>query len=142
MTTKEVMPDEWWGKPCWEPALGATFYAVTGYGSASAIADGVDAVKAFVSYLEVHTPGTSECVSWPDVDDADGDGHDDEFEQVTAGMPVCWNIFPKTNLTVKATKKVQIYMAYVNLFGDTTSLLDTRLVYFVVPPDVSDPIVE
>lgn len=102
-------------------------------------ADAVNAVEAFVDYLEVHTPGTAECVAWPDVADSNDDTHPDEFLDVTAGMPVCWKIVVKENQTVEALDTVQLFKAFVHLWGDDTTLLDTRTVYFVVPPDLSGP---
>ena len=103
-------------------------------------ADTVDAVIAFVDRLEVFTPGTAECVAWPAVADADDDGFDDEFLGVTAGLPVCWKLIVKENLTVEPTQDVQIFKARIELWGNGTTLLDTRTVYFVVPPDLSNPI--
>jgi len=100
-------------------------------------ADTVDAVEAFVDYLEVYTPGTAECIAWPDLNDSDDDTHDDEFLGVTAGMPVCWKIVVQENQTVGPLDTVQLFKAYVHLWGNDTTLLDTRTVYFVVPPDVS-----
>jgi hypothetical protein len=101
--------------------------------------DAVDAVVAFVDHLAVFTPGTAECVAWPDTADADADGTDDEFLGVTGGMPVCWKLVVKENLTVEPTDEVQVFEATVRLWGNGTTLLDTRAVYFVVPPDLSVP---
>jgi hypothetical protein len=99
--------------------------------------DLVDAVEEFVDYLEVYTPGTAECIAWPDLNDSDDDTHMDEFLGVTAGQPVCWKIIPQMNTTVEPLETVQLFKAYVHLWGNDTTLLDTRTVYFVVPPDVS-----
>lgn len=38
--TQTVLPDNCWGCSCWEPGLAATFFAVTGWGSATATAKG------------------------------------------------------------------------------------------------------
>lgn len=101
--------------------------------------DAVDAVAAFVSHLETFTPGTTECQAWPDQHDSDLDGHDDVYLGVPPGFPVCWKIVVKQNTTVPGTSDVQLYKAAVRLFGNGTTLLDTRTVYFVVPPDLSIP---
>ena len=45
----------------------------------------------------------------------------------------------KENTTVPATGAVQIFKATLRLRGNITTLLDTRTVYFVVPPDLSIP---
>jgi hypothetical protein len=100
-------------------------------------ADLVDAVEAFVDYLEVYTPGTQECIDWSDVADSNDDTHPDEFLAVTAGLPVCWKIVVQENQTVEPLDTVQLFKAFVHLWGNDTTLLDTRTVYFVVPPDVS-----
>jgi hypothetical protein len=101
--------------------------------------DAVDAVLAFVDHLETFTPGTAECQPWSDQRDSDLDGHDDQYLGVPPGFPVCWKIVVKQNTTVRATSAVQIFKATVRLRGNVSTLLDTRTVYFVVPPDLSIP---
>ncbi|MCU0664732.1 MAG: thrombospondin type 3 repeat-containing protein [Myxococcota bacterium] len=101
--------------------------------------DSVDAVAAFVNYLEVYGPGTAECMNWPTHDDPNADGHDEQFLGVKAGLPVCWKLVPKQNTTVPATGAVQVYTAQVQLLGDGMTVLDTRTVYFVVPPVIGGP---
>ena len=66
----------------------------------------------------------------------------DTYIAVPAGMPVCWTIHVKSNLTVEPTKEVQIYKAFIHLWGNGVTLLDTRTIYFVVPPDVSGTVVD
>jgi hypothetical protein len=101
--------------------------------------DAVDAVAAFVDHVETFTPGTLECQSWPDQHDSNLDGHNDEYLGVPPGFPVCWKIVVKQNDTVPATSEVQLFKALVRLRGNISTLLDTRTVYFVVPPDLSIP---
>jgi hypothetical protein len=102
-------------------------------------ADSVDAVAAFVDYLETYTPGTPECIDWPSRLDNEPDGHDDEYLAVTPGLPVCWMIHVKQNNTVPPASTPQVFQADIDLLGNDVIDLDTRKVYFVVPPDVVIP---
>jgi len=102
--------------------------------------DSVDAITAFVDYLDTYTPGTPECMDWPNRLDTEPDGHDDEFLGVTPGLPVCWKIHVKQNTTVPPTGAIQIFRANILLKGNNTIDLDTRTVWFVVPPDVTIPV--
>jgi hypothetical protein len=99
--------------------------------------DTVDTVAAFVDYLETHTPGTVECIDWPAQADVDLDAHPDSYLDVPPGTPVCWQIVVKQNETVEPTDQIQIFKAQVVLTANGATLLDTRTVYFVVPPDLS-----
>ncbi|MFH2005235.1 MAG: hypothetical protein ABI333_01485 [bacterium] len=101
--------------------------------------DTVDTVAAFLDYMETHTPGTPECIDWPDLEDTDADGYTDKFLAVNAGLPVCWKIHVKQNTTVPANDDIQIFRAEVHLWGNGVTLLDTRTVWFVVPPNISGP---
>lgn len=101
--------------------------------------DSVDAVAAFVDYLEVYGPGTAECLAWPTHDDPNADSHDERYLGVKAGLPVCWKLVPKQNTTVPALNVVQVYRAQVQLLGDALTVLDTRIIYFVVPPVIGGP---
>ena len=103
--------------------------------------DSVDAIAEFLDSLRTFTPGTPECIDWPNHQDTDLDGHDDEYLGVRAGLPVCWKIHVKQNDTVPATKDIQIFRAELHLWGNRVTLLDTRIIWFVVPPDVSGPII-
>jgi Bacterial TSP3 repeat len=103
--------------------------------------DAVDTEAAFVDYLETHTPGTPECIDWPDLLDTDSDGRMDEFLAVNAGLPVCWKIHIKENTSVPANGAIQIFRAELHLWGNGVTLLDTRNVWFVVPPDISGPVI-
>ncbi|MCC6524339.1 MAG: hypothetical protein IT373_16895 [Polyangiaceae bacterium] len=102
-------------------------------------ADAVDTIAAFVDYLDTFTPGTAECIDWPSRFDNEPDGHDDEFLGVTPGLPVCWKIHVKGNTTVPPTGSVQVFEARLKLKGNDVIDLDTRTVFFVVPPDVAIP---
>jgi hypothetical protein len=101
--------------------------------------DAVDTFAAFVASLETFDPGTGDCMAWPAQADRDGDSYPDTYLDVTPGLPVCWQITVKQNTTVPATSQTQIFRAHVTVWGNNTALLDTRTVYFVVPPAVSLP---
>ena len=80
------------------------------------------------------------CVGGLTTEDVDGDGEMDTFDEVEPGTPVCFDIYPKMNVSVEETGEPQLFMAYVDVVGDSVTVLDTREVFFLVPP--SDPIVE
>ena len=55
---------------------------------------------------------------------------------VESGILVCFDITPvQQNTEVPETDVTQVFRAYVDVIGASTSLLDTREVYFVVPPE-------
>lgn len=98
--------------------------------------DPVDTVTAFVDHLETLQLGTADCADGLSGTDGDGDGFDDSYVDVLPGTPVCWKLVAKDNTTVPATPEPQLYRATVEVFGDGVTLLDTRNVYFLVPPDL------
>ena len=55
------------------------------------------------------------------------------------GTPVCWKLVPKSNTTVPASDEPQLYRARVDVYGDGVTILDTRDVFFVVPPVLDGP---
>ncbi len=58
----------------------------------------------------------------------------DYFSVVDPGISVCFDIVPRTNTTIPATSVPLVFKAVINVVGDTYMPLDTRDVYFVVPP--------
>lgn len=105
--------------------------------------DGVDAVTAFVDHLETLQTGIAPCTSGLQEADspADPDSFPDLYIDVPAGTPVCWRLFPKQNNTVMPTDQPQLFQATVEVYGDGITLLDTRDVYFLVPPDIEDIVI-
>ena len=101
--------------------------------------DSVDAVAAFVDHLETLQLGTSQCAGGLSDSDANGDGFPDRYSGVLPGTPVCWRLVAKQNTTVPATSDPQIFRATIEVRGDDVTLLDTRDVYFLVPPDLEGP---
>ncbi|HEU5060461.1 MAG TPA: hypothetical protein VFU21_28215 [Kofleriaceae bacterium] len=101
--------------------------------------DPVDAVDAFVDHLETLQLGSASCQDGLADSDSDGDGFDDRYLDVLPGTPVCWRLVPRANTTVPATDEPQLYRARVDVFGDGVTLLDSRDVFFVVPPVLDGP---
>jgi hypothetical protein len=101
--------------------------------------DPVDSVDAFVDHLETLQLGTSVCEDGLTDSDSNGDGFDDRYLNVLPGTPVCWKLVPKSNTTVPATDEPQLYRARVDVYGDGVTILDTRDVFFVVPPVLDGP---
>ena len=96
----------------------------------------------FIDYLEVNTSGMNGCTAVSATSDASGDGHHDRFDQLIAGTPVCWDVHPVAqNTTVPGSSTPQLFNAKLTVYGDN-SPLDSRIVYFLVPPviDMPEPI--
>jgi hypothetical protein len=90
----------------------------------------------FIDHLETNTSG-GRCVSIG-TEDTDGDTRPDAFPAVLPGTPVCWDVYPRRNETVMPTLEPQVFRARLTVRGDG-SPLDSRIVYFLVPPRIEDP---
>ncbi len=111
--------------------------------------DASDAIDAlgFIDRIETNTAGgvadprdsTRICVGGLPTADTDGDGVHETFPDVRPGTPVCFDIVPRTNTTVMPTTEPQLARAFVDVLGDGVTVLDTREVYFLVPPDFGGP---
>jgi hypothetical protein len=71
------------------------------------------------------------------VDDMDGDTVLDTFVGILPGTAVCFDITPRMNTSVEPTDEPQVFIAYVDVIGDGITVLDTREVYFLVPPVIT-----
>jgi hypothetical protein len=100
--------------------------------------DAVNAVTSFVDHLETLQLGTAACANMLADLDSNGDGFRDAYDNVRAGTPVCWKLVSKQNTTVPATDEPQLFKATVTVTGDGVTVLDTRDVYFLVPPEPAD----
>ena len=98
--------------------------------------DSVDAVAEFVERLETLQLGTPECASGLAESDSNNDGFADLYDDVLPGTPVCWKLIPKQNRTVEPLETPQLFTATIYVEGDGATLLDTRQVFFVVPPQL------
>ena len=104
-------------------------------------ADTVDAIVSFVDHLETLQLGTPECSAGLTEQDSNADGFSDLYLDVLPGTPLCWRLIPKSNTAVAAADAPQLFHATIQVFGDNTTLLDSRDVYFLVPPvPIDEPI--
>jgi hypothetical protein len=75
------------------------------------------------------------CVPGLPLGDGDGDTvADDYFADVTPGTYVCFDIYARENTTVPATDAPQLFRAQIEVLGNASTVLDTRDVFFLVPP--------
>lgn len=89
----------------------------------------------FIDYLEVNISGEEDCTEWEEVRDSDGDLHDDTFIQIDPGTPVCWDVHVVPNDFVPPQDEPQVFIATIEVRGGTGgTLLDSRDVYFLIPP--------
>jgi hypothetical protein len=75
------------------------------------------------------------CVGGLTTADDDRDGHPDRFRDVLPGTIVCFDIVARENTTVAATEEPQMFRAEVQVLGTADTVLDHRVVYFLVPPE-------
>lgn len=102
--------------------------------------DTVETFAAFVDHIEANEAGDPVRGCDPRMgEDTDGDGHPDTFRGVTPGSPVCFDIVVKQNDTVMPTTVPQLFMATLRVLGDGFTELDSRDVFFLVPPVPEDP---
>jgi len=81
------------------------------------------------------------CVGGLATVDENGDTVMDVFSSVLPGTPVCFDIYPKMNTSVQATEEPQLFEAVIRVIGNDVTPLDSRTVYFLVPPDTySNPV--
>lgn len=103
-------------------------------------ADAVDAT-IFVDRIEPNRTGgladptdpSVVCVGGLPTRDEDGDGRPETFTDVEPGAPVCFDIVPRQNTTVMPLDAPQVFRAEIEVLGDGVTVLDTRVVYFLVP---------
>jgi len=69
-------------------------------------------------------------------EDTNGDGFLDTFRDVTPGSPACFDIIVKQNDTVMPLPTPQLFKATLHVLGDGFTELDTRDIFFLVPPHV------
>lgn len=108
--------------------------------NADALGNPVDAPAAFIDYIEVFmVDQDTQCPAGYNTIDSNSDGHADKFVQILPGNPVCWRIHVKENQVVVPAETPQMFKATVEVYGTGDALLDSRDVYFLVPPEFSGP---
>jgi hypothetical protein len=94
--------------------------------------DSGDALQ-FIDHLVINTEaeGCADAMG----EDTDADGRSDAFTSVLPGTEVCWDVVPAMNTAAAPTEEPQVFRARLTVAGDG-SPLDSRLVYFLVPPEI------
>jgi hypothetical protein len=100
--------------------------------------DAVDAVGAFVQAIRADPTAGSPCTPGLTAVDDDGDGVADRFLGLRPGTAVCFDVVPRANTTVPATDSPQLFRATIEVEGNGVTVLDTRDVFFLVPPVVPE----
>ena len=101
--------------------------------------DAVDTFASFVDHIEANTAGDAArgCDARP-AEDTTGDGFPDTFRDVR-GARVCFDIVVKQNDTVMPLTTPQVFNATLRVIGDGFTELDSRGIFFLVPPTVLGP---
>lgn len=100
--------------------------------------DAVDAVQAFVDHMSANPSAGAPCAAGLTATDTNGDGYLDTFTDVNPGTTVCFDVVPKMNTTVMPSTSPQMFRATITVTGDGITTLDTRDVFFLVPPEIPD----
>ena len=105
--------------------------------------DAVDALM-FIDRIVPNTDGgvpapddpTIVCVGGLETANVDDDPYEDVFTRVLPGTAVCFDIYVLENNFVPATSEVQTFKAIINVLGDRITVLDSRDVFFFIPPEM------
>jgi len=104
--------------------------------------DAVDTEAAFFDHLEANPMGNRVRGCQARVaEDRDGDGILDTFPNVRTDDRVCFDVYPRMNTTVERTEDPQLFRATVAVIGDGFTELDSRNVFFLVPPEPPEIII-
>jgi hypothetical protein len=103
----------------------------------------VDASVEFIEKIVPNTVGgvadpanpTIVCVGGLETADRTGDGIPDVFTAVLPGTPVCFDIYALMNDIVEPLEIPQTFLCEIDVVGDGITVLSTRKVYFLVPPE-------
>jgi hypothetical protein len=90
----------------------------------------------FIQRVQVNLTGEG-CTDVMALADVNDDGYDDAFTTLRTGTPVCWDVLVRPNARVPATDRPQVFRASLTVYGDG-SPLDRRRVFFLVPPEVQE----
>lgn len=101
--------------------------------------DAIDAVEAFVDRIEANPNAPAPCTAGLMAIDGDNDGLLDTYPDIVPGPIVCFDVVPKMNTSVMPSTMPQVFKAVISVIGDDVATLDTRDVYFLVPPVIPTP---
>ncbi len=97
----------------------------------------VDAPSAFIESIEVYmVAADATCPAGYNTADGNGNGIHDMFMGILPGNPVCWRIHVKENIVVEPHVEPQVFKATIEVYGAGSAILDTREVFFLVPPEL------
>jgi len=91
----------------------------------------------FIDYLVINSEAEG-CATGLMTEDTNGDGHQDAFPSLLPGTDVCWDVVPRMNTTEEPSTEPRVFRARLTVSGDG-SPLDTRVIYFLIPPRIDDP---
>ncbi|MBW2263459.1 MAG: hypothetical protein JRG91_15950, partial [Deltaproteobacteria bacterium] len=105
--------------------------------------DSVDAVTSFIDRVQTNTSGASifdpatgttrVCTTTATATPGTAPTVD-YFTGVLPGQSVCYDIYPQMNTTIVPLTTPQIFRAVIDIIGDLFTPLDSRDIYFLVPP--------
>ena len=121
-------------------AAGSTFDIVAVPENAEDNPEGFDATK-FIKSLRAMEEGDAANGCPPGrAEDRDGDGINETFVETTVGTPVCFEVIPNKNVDINETTAPQFFKARFVIRGNPGDVrLDSRDVYFLVPPSETGP---
>ncbi len=97
--------------------------------------DAVNAVTSFIMQLVPAPNAPAPCTTGGPTARVMGN----KFLDVSPGYKVCFDVVPKMNTTVMATTEPQLFKASIKVVGDGVTVLSTRSVFFLVPPEIPIP---
>lgn len=92
-------------------------------------------------FLRAITPDTfiarpGACSTEPVAADFDGDGTLDGFRDVTPGTQLFFAVLAENPDCAPPLDEPQVFIAYIDVIGDGSAVLDTQIVTILVPPDI------
>jgi hypothetical protein len=81
-------------------------------------------------------PRSGSCSTIPEAADLDGDGTLDGFTNVTPGTQLFFQVVAENEDCMPPSDAPLVFIAYIDVIGDGTTVLDTQLVTILVPPDI------
>ncbi len=97
--------------------------------------DPVNVVTEFVDRIEADVNAPLPCAQGLTAIDVNPmDGVPDTFVDVEPGTVVCFTVVLKANQTIPSTGTSQVFGAHFEVIADSVTILETRSVFFRVPP--------